>query len=347
MEKRLGTPDLKHEDALLIADSYINSPQPYTDTMASLTERYGQPHQLALRKIADLMESPTVGRGDTSGFKRFALRVRALVGLLEQLGESGQTELSCGSHEKAAWWSVEAMLAPSPGRFWVRLKFTGGGAPPTGDFVGETLLLQTCWINASDIYSFIALPNKRDFELCFYHEAPLRRFLEVHSSKSADPKWINWTVESSIQIDTANLKFWTVSKPVNKFGIWYGIRKFKVKLKKDSNGHLVRIPNSISLGPYNGRIIYPGQNTTCFICQSPEHQVRQCPLVKCWRCGHFGHKAKDCQSEALCSLCDERGHTYFTCPSSYSNKFQLRTQAERGNISPIDRQRERTGLWKC
>uniref|UniRef100_A0A8C6TUG2 CCHC-type domain-containing protein n=1 Tax=Neogobius melanostomus TaxID=47308 RepID=A0A8C6TUG2_9GOBI len=64
-------------------------------------------------------------------------------------------------------------------------------------------------------------------------------------------------------------------------------------------------------------IIYPDQNTTCFICQSPEHQVRQCPLVKCWRCGHFGHKAKDCQSEALCSLCDERGHTYFTCPSSY------------------------------
>ena len=89
---------LKHEDALLIADSYTNSAQPYTNTMASLTERYGQPHQLALRKIADLMESPNISRGDTTGFKRFALRVRALVGLLEQLGESGQTELSCGSH---------------------------------------------------------------------------------------------------------------------------------------------------------------------------------------------------------------------------------------------------------
>ncbi|KAK7879830.1 hypothetical protein WMY93_033500 [Mugilogobius chulae] len=76
---------LKHEDALLIADSYINSAQPYTDTMSSLTERYGQPHQLALRKIADLMESSSIARGDTAGFKRFALRVRALVGLLEQL----------------------------------------------------------------------------------------------------------------------------------------------------------------------------------------------------------------------------------------------------------------------
>ncbi|XP_077361612.1 uncharacterized protein LOC144006574 [Festucalex cinctus] len=89
---------LEYEDALLIADSYTNSIQPYTDTMNTLTEQYGQPHQLALRKIADLMESSNIGRGDTTGFKRFALRVRALVGLLEQLGESGQTELCCGSH---------------------------------------------------------------------------------------------------------------------------------------------------------------------------------------------------------------------------------------------------------
>ncbi|CAL9703521.1 unnamed protein product [Knipowitschia caucasica] len=66
--------------------------------MSSLTERYGQPHQLALRKIADLMESANIPRGDSSAFKRFGLRVRALVGLLEQLGESGQTELCCGSH---------------------------------------------------------------------------------------------------------------------------------------------------------------------------------------------------------------------------------------------------------
>lgn len=89
---------LKFEEALLIADSYTNSTQPYTDTMASLTEHYGQPHQLALRRIADLMEAPNIRSQDITAFKGFALRVRALVGMLAQLGEKGHIELQCGSH---------------------------------------------------------------------------------------------------------------------------------------------------------------------------------------------------------------------------------------------------------
>ena len=89
---------LKFEDALLIADLYTNSVKPYTDTMASLTEHYGQPHQLAMRRIANLMEAPSIQSHDTAAFKRFALRVRALVGMLEQLGEKGDAELQCGSH---------------------------------------------------------------------------------------------------------------------------------------------------------------------------------------------------------------------------------------------------------
>lgn len=43
---------LELEDALLIADSYSNSKYNYSDTMASLTEQYGQPHKLALQRIA-------------------------------------------------------------------------------------------------------------------------------------------------------------------------------------------------------------------------------------------------------------------------------------------------------
>ncbi|XP_038160417.1 uncharacterized protein LOC119796094 [Cyprinodon tularosa] len=89
---------LKFEDALLIADSYMNSSQPYTDTMASLTVHYGQPHQLALRRIAELMEAPSIRSHDAAAFKRFALRVRALVGMLDKLGEEGHIELKCGSH---------------------------------------------------------------------------------------------------------------------------------------------------------------------------------------------------------------------------------------------------------
>ncbi|KAK9536063.1 hypothetical protein VZT92_005877 [Zoarces viviparus] len=91
---------LKYGEALLIADSYTNSLQPYTDTMASLIDHYGQPHQLALRKIADLMDFPNIARGDTCGFKQFTLRLRELVGMLDQLGDSGHTELHSNMDHK-------------------------------------------------------------------------------------------------------------------------------------------------------------------------------------------------------------------------------------------------------
>nr|XP_055027021.1 uncharacterized protein LOC129416681 [Misgurnus anguillicaudatus] len=98
---------LKHENALLIADSYVNSRYPYTSTMRSLTALYGQPHQLALQRIAELMDGPTIKSGDIRSFRLFALKVRALVGMLDQLGAKGWTELKCGSH-------VSRLLAKLP-----------------------------------------------------------------------------------------------------------------------------------------------------------------------------------------------------------------------------------------
>ncbi|XP_073764219.1 uncharacterized protein [Danio rerio] len=89
---------LKLEDALLIADSYSHGPSPFSDTMRALIDMYGQPHQLALQRISSLMDGPNIRSGDVRAFKGFALRVRALVGMLNQLGSPGWTELKCGSH---------------------------------------------------------------------------------------------------------------------------------------------------------------------------------------------------------------------------------------------------------
>lgn len=89
---------LKLDEARLIADAYLNSPSPYTDTMAALSEKFGQPHQLALRKIAGVMDAPDIRRGDVEAFERFALQIRALVGMLKTLGPDGEVELKCGSH---------------------------------------------------------------------------------------------------------------------------------------------------------------------------------------------------------------------------------------------------------
>lgn len=89
---------LRLEEARLIADAYLNSPTPYSDTMAALYDKFGQPHQLALRKIASVLEAPEVRRGDISAFQKFSLQIQSLVGLLQTLGPAGETELNCGSH---------------------------------------------------------------------------------------------------------------------------------------------------------------------------------------------------------------------------------------------------------
>lgn len=89
---------LKLEEAKLIADAYLNSPTPYTDTMRALYDRFGQPHQLALKKIASVLEAPEIRRGDSAAFQRFSLQIQSLVGLLKTLGPEGEIELNCGSH---------------------------------------------------------------------------------------------------------------------------------------------------------------------------------------------------------------------------------------------------------
>lgn len=92
------TDHLKLEEALLIADSYCHSQYPFTRTMAALDQQYGQPHQLALQRIAELMDGPNINSGDIKAFRMFALKVRSLVGMLTQLGSKGTNELQCGSH---------------------------------------------------------------------------------------------------------------------------------------------------------------------------------------------------------------------------------------------------------
>ncbi|XP_072569309.1 uncharacterized protein [Paramormyrops kingsleyae] len=75
--------------------------------MAALTDKFGQPQKLALRKIVTVMNAPDVRQGDSQSFQKFALQVRALVGMLQTLGQDGQVELQCGSH-------VERLLSKLP-----------------------------------------------------------------------------------------------------------------------------------------------------------------------------------------------------------------------------------------
>lgn len=59
---------LQLEGARLIADTYLNSPTPFSDMMVALNDKFGQPHQIALRHIAAVLDSPDIRRGDVAAF---------------------------------------------------------------------------------------------------------------------------------------------------------------------------------------------------------------------------------------------------------------------------------------
>lgn len=237
--------------------------------------------------------------------------------------------------------AADAAHQHAVGRHWVRLKYLTNGEAPNRSEVGHHLL-QSQWITVGDIYSFIALQNRREFEIVFNNPRALQCFLQAFQTTNHS-FWKLWECFSSTPQDIRLLyvKFWTgriadediehylnryceilqpVHKPVDQFGLWYGVRRYKVKLRTNPEGTFLQIPTSIMMGPYYGKISYQGQSNSCYICSSSEHQAKDCETIKCWKCGNLGHKGKECSNLELCSLCNTNGHTFFNCPHSFANK---------------------------
>ncbi|KAJ8384940.1 hypothetical protein AAFF_G00196060 [Aldrovandia affinis] len=108
------TDHLKHEEASLVANSYCNSRQPYTDTMLALTKKYGQPHKLAVQHITELMDGPDVCSGDLKAFRLFALRVRSLVDFADWL--EYELEVQEDSGKSASYSKVESSIRKKENR---------------------------------------------------------------------------------------------------------------------------------------------------------------------------------------------------------------------------------------
>lgn len=79
---------LKFEEALHIAYFYSNK---YSGTVASPTSHYGQPHQLALPHLAELMAESTVLT--QQALEHLLFCIRALEGILYQLDKKGCIKL--------------------------------------------------------------------------------------------------------------------------------------------------------------------------------------------------------------------------------------------------------------
>ncbi|KAL7859114.1 hypothetical protein SRHO_G00142610 [Serrasalmus rhombeus] len=166
--------------------------------------------------------------------------------------------------------SIRGASPPVVGRHWAKLRYVALGEAPNRSEVGSQLL-RSQWINAQDIYSFIALPNRKDFEIILFQEGALQSFTQIFDASVGHGFWKNWKLDTSAPQDVrfVYVKFWTgkvvdadveqylrryceilqpVFKHLGQFGLWYRVRRYKVKLRHDPDGNLYQIPNSISLG---------------------------------------------------------------------------------------------------
>ena len=61
---------LKLDKARLVADAYLNSPTPYSDTMAALTDKFGQPQRLtSLPEFCPTSVCPTGDAADPWAYR--------------------------------------------------------------------------------------------------------------------------------------------------------------------------------------------------------------------------------------------------------------------------------------
>lgn len=68
--------------------------QPWKDSMIN--------HQLALKEIQTILNTPKVAHGDTEGFQNFVVRVRSLVGMLQSINSREQQSLQSLKSRKGA-----------------------------------------------------------------------------------------------------------------------------------------------------------------------------------------------------------------------------------------------------
>ncbi|XP_028298616.1 uncharacterized protein LOC114460933 [Gouania willdenowi] len=262
------TDHLKCEEASLVADSYCNSRQPYTDTLVALTKMYGQPHKLAVQRIAELMDSPNIRSGDVKSFRLFALNVRSLVGMLEQLGQRGQVELTCGSH-------VSRLLSKLP--YDLNISFKRFIHPLRLEI--PTLLNFADWLEYElEIQEERIRPTKREES---FNKKPETRRTPNPSIKSAT---ILLGTEKASGSSTA-------AAPLPP---------------EQSANKSKRVETTKAYCPYCDNDKHFLNNCSNFKDLSREQKVTWIKANnKCWRCGR-NHQAAKCTLKAPCKTCGRR-----------------------------------------
>ena len=85
-----------------------------------------------------------------------------------------------------------------------------------------------------------------------------------------------------------------------------GSRSYRMILSK-------AIPSCLYIGQLCMWVRYPGQDMTCFKCDSRDHKVTACRVMRCFKCGGQGHVANRCPRGMKCKICDRFGHRDEAC----------------------------------
>ncbi|XP_067233763.1 uncharacterized protein [Chanodichthys erythropterus] len=261
------TDHLKLEEALLVADSYSNSRSPFTNTMRALNKMYGQPHQLALQRIAELMDGANIRSGDVKAFRMFGLQVRSLVSMLQQLGHKGSVELECGSHVSRLLSKLPHDLRSSFKRYTHPLQVAIPTLLDFADWLEYELQVQ-------EDSSQYGLPSKQDY--------PARiREVRREPKQPRRPTTIFLGTEKSPSTLTSSV----TSKPVS-----LPVKTEKVKAfcpYCDNNKHYLNGCDNFKLLSKDMKIDWIKTKN------------------RCWRCGR-GHQAANCTLKTLCPTCNKK-----------------------------------------
>ena len=113
---------------------------------------------------------------------------------------------------------------------------------------------------------------------------------------------------------------------------WTQVNTTKKRCKNcGAHGHFTRkCPKSVAQTcercGTRGHTRHTCKERICRLCNDKGHLARACPnlgdnRMRCYKCGHQGHKASACERPPVCYYCKKNGHMRRECPCLVENDF--------------------------
>ena len=74
------------------------------------------------------------------------------------------------------------------------------------------------------------------------------------------------------------------------------------------------IPSTVRIVGEFITFLYPGQSKSCCRWGDLDHLIRDCVNVRCFNCERSGQRFKQCEEQAMCSICHSTDHLVRDCP---------------------------------